>query len=280
MFERTFAAAAAGLLGALPARAYEISYGMPVVAPVARQAHHLQVLLFWVCVAIAGVVFGAMIYSILKFRTATGAVPGRTLLQSTRAEIVWTLLPVVILISMAVPAARTLIRAEDAHGAELSVKATGYAWKWRYEYLGTGVSFDSTLAADSSYARKLRSGADPGTIKDELPAVDNPLVVPVDTRVRLLLTGNEAAHSRWLPQFAVRKDAPADVVKETWLKADRVGRYPARCAEPCRGDHGFMPIVVEALSKDDFARWLAAKSEAARAAAGVASPATGTAAAL
>jgi cytochrome c oxidase subunit II len=186
----------------------------------------------------------------------------------------------VILISMAVPAARTLIQTPDAHDAELSVKATAYPWKWSYEYLGTGVNFDSTLAADSSSARARRSGVDPGTIKDDLLAVDNPLVVPVDTQVRLLLAGNEAAHSRWLPQFAVPRDALPGFVAEAWLKAERLGRYPARCTGPCRGEHGFLPIVVEVLSKEDFARWLAAKNEAARAAAGVAMPATDAATAL
>ena len=274
MLERKFAAvaaslcAAASLIAAAPVFAYESSYNMPVgVTPISRQVYGLHMLLFWVCVAIALVVFGVMIYSIVKFRKSKGAAPDRTLLHSTPIEVVWTVIPVVILISMAVPAARTLIAMEDTRNAELSVKVTGYQWKWRYEYLGTDVSFYSTLAADSNVARQLRSGIDPNTVKDYLLAVDNPLVVPVDTKVRLLLTGNDVIHSWWVPQFAVKKDAIPGFVNEAWFKAEKIGRYPGQCAELCGRDHAFMPIVVEVLSKDDFARWLAAQKEAASAAA-------------
>ena len=281
MLERKFAAVAAslcataGLIAAAPVFAYENSYNMPVgVTPISRQVHGLHMLLFWVCVAIALVVFGAMIYSIVKFRNSKGSVPDRTLLHSTQVEVAWTLIPVVILISMAVPAARTLIAMEDTRNAELSVKVTGYQWKWRYEYLGTDVSFYSTLAADSNYARQLRSGIDPNTVKDYLLSVDNPLVVPVDTKVRLLLTGNDVIHSWWVPQFAVKKDAIPGFVNEAWFKAEKTGRYPGQCAELCGRDHAFMPIVVEVRSKDDFARWLAAQKEAAAAAGGSASAAT------
>ena len=266
-------------LAAAPARAAESSYNMPVgVTPISRQVHDLHMLLFWVCAAIAVVVFSAMIYSIVKFRKSKGAVADRTLTHSTQVEVVWTLIPVLILVAMAVPAARTLIQMEDTRNAELSVKVTGYQWKWRYEYLGTDVSFYSTLATDSNIARQLRSGIDPNTVKDYLRSVDNPLVVPVDTKVRLLLTGNDVIHSWWVPQFAVKKDAIPGFVNEAWFKAEKVGRYPGQCAELCGRDHAFMPIVVEVLSKQDFARWLAAKKDAARAAAAVAADAATSAA--
>jgi cytochrome c oxidase subunit 2 len=278
MFNRKLAGVFAGLLAAAPAFAYESTYNLPVgVTPISREVYGLHMMMFWVCVAIAALVFGVMIYSIVKFRRSTGAIPDTTLLHSTKVEIVWTVIPVLILISTAIPAARTLIKMEDTRNAELSIKVTGYQWKWQYDYLGKGVSFYSTLDADSNYARQLNSGIDPTTVKDYLLAVDHPLVVPVDTKVRLLLTGNDVIHAWWVPDFAVKKDAIPGFVNEAWFKAEKVGRYPGQCAELCGRDHGFMPIVVEVLSKEDYAKWLAAQQEAAKAAAAPAAPAAATA---
>ena len=278
MFNGKFAGVLAGLVAAVPAFAYESTYNLPVgVTPISREVYGLHMMMFWVCVAIAAVVFGAMILSIWKFRRSTGAVPDTTLLHSTKVEVVWTVIPVLILISTAIPAARTLIKMEDTRNAELSVKVTGYQWKWQYDYLGKGVTFYSTLDADSNYARQLNSGIDPNSVKDYLLAVDHPLVVPVDTKVRLLLTGNDVIHAWWVPDFAVKKDAIPGFVNEAWFKAEKVGRYPGQCAELCGRDHGFMPIVVEVLSKQDYAKWLTAQQEAAKAAASPAAPAATTA---
>ena len=179
---------------------------------------------------------------------------------------------------MAVPAAKTLVKMEDTRNAELSVKVTGYQWKWQYEYLGKGVSFFSSLATESNYARQLNSGVDVTTVKDYLLDVDNALVVPVDTKVRLLLTGNDVIHSWWVPDFAVKKDAIPGFINEAWFKAEKIGRYTGQCAELCGRDHGFMPIVVNVVSKEDFAKWLAAQQDAAKAATTTAPAATAAAA--
>ena len=273
MSNRKLVCALAALLVALPALAYESSYNMPVgVTAISREVHGLHMLIFWVCVAIAVVVFGVMLYSIWKFRKSKGAVPDTTLTHSTQVEVVWTVIPVAILVSMAIPAARTLIKMEDTRNAELSVKVTGYQWKWQYEYLGSGVSFFSSLSEDSNLARQLNSGVDVTQVKDYLLNVDHPLVVPVDTKVRLLLTGNDVIHSWWVPDFAVKKDTIPGYINEAWFKANRTGRFTGQCAELCGRDHGFMPIVVNVVSKADFATWLDAQAAAEKAAASAADP--------
>ena len=280
MLNRKVFSALGGLLAAVPALAYESSYNMPMgVTAIAREVHGLHMQIFWVCVAIAVAVFGVMIYSIVAFRKSNGAVPDRTLLHSTKVEVIWTIIPVAILIFMAVPAAKTLVKMEDTRNAELSVKVTGYQWKWQYEYLGKGVSFYSSLATESNYARQLNSGVDVTKVKDYLLDVDNAMVVPVDTKVRVLLTGNDVIHSWWVPDFAVKKDAIPGFINEAWFKVDTIGRYTGQCAELCGRDHGFMPIVVNVVSKEDFAKWLAAQQQATMAATTTA-PAAPAAAAL
>ena len=280
MLNRKVFSALGGLLAAVPALAYESSYNMPMgVTAIAREVHGLHMQIFWVCVAIAVAVFGVMIYSIVAFRKSNGAVPDRTLLHSTKVEVIWTIIPVAILIFMAIPAAKTLVKMEDTRNAELSVKVTGYQWKWQYEYLGKGVSFYSSLATESNYARQLNSGVDVTKVKDYLLDVDNAMVVPVDTKVRVLLTGNDVIHSWWVPDFAVKKDAIPGFINEAWFKVDTIGRYTGQCAELCGRDHGFMPIVVNVVSKEDFAKWLAAQQQATKAATTTA-PAAPAAAAL
>ena len=260
MLNRKVASVLGGLLAARPAFAYESSYNMPVgVTDISARVHGLHMLIFWICVVIAVAVFGAMIYSIVRFRHSAGAVPDKSLTHSTNVEVVWTLIPALILVAMAIPAARTLVDMEDTRNSQMTIKVTGYQWKWHYDYLGSGVAFFSTLSADSNEARQLNSGIDVSQVKDYLLSVDNPLVVPVDTKVRLLVTGNDVIHSWWVPDFAVKKDAIPGFVNEAWFKANRTGRYTGQCAELCGRDHGFMPIVVEVVSKEDFAAWLAAK---------------------
>ena len=280
MFNRKVATVLAGLAFAAPALAYESTYNLPVGATdISAKVFGLHMMMFWVCVAIAAVVFGVMIFSIWKFRKSKGAVADRTLTHSTNVEVVWTVIPVIILVATAIPAARTLIAMEDTRNSELTVKVVGYQWKWQYDYLGKGVSFYSTLAAESNVARQLNSGIDPRTVKDYLLDVDHPLVVPVDTKVRLLLTGNDVIHSWWVPDFAVKKDAIPGFINESWFKANRVGRFTGQCAELCGRDHGFMPIVVNVVSKPEFAAWLTAQQAAAKAAAdGVEAPAATAAA--
>ncbi len=254
------------------------------VTAMSRNVYGLHMLIFWVCVGIAVVVFAAMIWSLVKYRKSQGAVPDTTMVHNTRVEIVWTAIPVVILIAMAVPAARTLVEIEDTTRTDLTIKVTGFQWGWNYEYLDQGVSFFSRLDRRSDAARELGSTIDPNTVDHYLLSVDHPLVVPVGQKVRLLVTGADVIHSWWVPAFAVKKDAIPGFVNEAWFKidADKVGLYRGQCAELCGRDHGFMPIVVDARSKEDFDAWLkeqAAQQKQAAAPAATAPTASSTTAA-
>jgi cytochrome c oxidase subunit 2 len=213
-----------------------------------------------VCVVIAIAVFGVMIYSIVKFRRSQGAVAAN-FDHSTRAEIVWTVVPIVILVSMAVPAAATLVRIEDTRNSELTVQVTGYQWRWHYKYLDRNVEFFSSLARDSDAARQLGSGVDPKSVKNYLLDVDHPLVVPVGKKVRILLTAGDVIHAWWVPAFGMKKDAIPGFVNEMWFRADQVGIYRGQCAELCGRDHGFMPVVVDVRSQEDFDSWLKAQQD-------------------
>jgi cytochrome c oxidase subunit 2 len=261
---RPLAAAAVVLAAwATPASAFR-ELNMPVgVSELSIKIYHLHMLIFWVCVAIAAVVFGVMIYSIAAFRKSRGAIADTHLTHSTKVEIVWTVIPVIILVFMAVPAARTIIDIEDTRGTQLSIKVTGYQWKWHYDYLDQNVNFFSTLARASNAARQLGSGIDPNTVPNYLLDVDNPLVIPAGMKVRLLVTANDVIHAWWVPAFGMKKDAIPGFINELWIKVteDKIGTYRGQCAELCGRDHGFMPIVVEVKSKKDFAAWLKTKQE-------------------
>jgi cytochrome c oxidase subunit 2 len=179
-------------------------------------------------------------------------------------EIVWTTIPVLILIGSAVPAAKTLIETENATNTELTIRVTGYQWKWGYEYVDAGVNVLSTLDGASNEARQLGSGIDPNSVPDYLLNVDHPLVVPAGTKVRLLLSAQDVIHSWWVPALAVKKDAIPGFINELWFKVDedKTGVYRGQCAELCGRDHGFMPIVVDVKSKAEFAQWLEAQKAA------------------
>jgi cytochrome c oxidase subunit 2 len=231
------------------------------VTILSKKIYSLHQLIMWVCVILAVVVFGAMIYSLMKFRKSKGAEPDRTLVHSTKVEIVWTVIPIMILVGMAVPIAKTLIEIEDMGHVDVNIKVTGYQWKWEYEYLGQNVSFFSTLKRDSNAARQLGSGIDPQTIEHYLLDVDNPLVVPAGQKIRFLLTAQDVIHAWWVPAFGMKKDAIPGYVNEIWVQvdADKVGTYRGQCAELCGQDHGFMPIVVEVKSPAEYDAWLRAK---------------------
>jgi cytochrome c oxidase subunit 2 len=231
------------------------------VTILSRKIYGLHMTIFWWCVAIGVVVFGVMIYSLVKFRKSQGAEADKTLVHSTKVEIVWTVIPIGILVLMAVPTAKTLIEIEDMGNVGLNIKVTGYQWKWEYEYLGQNVSFFSTLKRDSNEARQLGSGVDPKTVPNYLLDVDNPLVVPAGTKIRFLLTAQDVIHAWWVPAFGMKKDAIPGYVNEIWVQvdADKLGTYRGQCAELCGQDHGFMPIVVEVKSPADYDTWLRAK---------------------
>jgi cytochrome c oxidase subunit II len=291
-----FALSAAGVALALPAWADPSTPGsgwaqlnMPRgVTDISRKIYDLHMTIFWICVAIGVVVFGVMIWSIIHFRKSRGAVADVTLVHNTRVEIVWTIIPCIILIAMAVPAARVLVELEDTTKSGLTIKVTGFQWGWQYDYLDQGVLYYSRLDRASDAARELMSGIDVTTVPHYLLNVDHPLVVPVDTKVRLLITGADVIHSWWLPDFGVKKDAIPGFINEAWFRidADKPGVYRGQCAELCGRDHGFMPIVVTAVSKADFDTWLkntaaeekqASVPDAPAAPAGTAAPASATA---
>jgi cytochrome c oxidase subunit 2 len=233
------------------------------VTEISRNIYALHMEIFWICVIIAVLVFGAMIYSIIAYRKSKGAVADVTLVHNTTVELIWTAVPVAILVAMAVPAAKTLIQIEDNTKTDLSIKVTGFQWGWQYDYLDSGVAYFSRLDRQSDAARHLMSGIDPETVDHYLLSVDHPLVVPVGSKVRLLITGADVIHSWWVPAFGVKKDAIPGFVNEAWFKVDtdKPGLYRGQCAELCGRDHGFMPIVVDVRSKEDFESWLKQKAE-------------------
>jgi cytochrome c oxidase subunit 2 len=242
------------------------------VTELSREIYGLHMLILWICVGIAVAVFSVMIYSIATFRKSKGAVPA-SFDHNTQAEVIWTLIPVIILVAMAVPAARTLVKIEDTRNVDLTVKVTGYQWKWQYDYVDEGVSFFSTLAHDSNVARQTGSGADVHQIENYLLEVDHPLVVPVNKRVRVLVTGADVIHNWWVPDFGIKKDAIPGFINEMWFKAETVGTYRGQCAELCGRDHGFMPVVVKVVDQAEYDAWLAGEKASRQAAATAPAPA-------
>jgi cytochrome c oxidase subunit 2 len=236
------------------------------VTELSREIYGLHMLILWVCVAIAVAVFSVMIYSIATFRKSKGAVSA-DFDHNTKAEVIWTVIPVVILVAMAIPAAQTLVKIEDTRNTDLTVKVTGYQWKWQYEYVDEGVSFFSTLSSASNEARQLDSGVDVHQVDNYLLDVDNPLVVPVHKKVRVLVTAADVIHNWWVPDFGLKKDAIPGYINELWFKAEKVGTYRGQCAELCGRDHGFMPVVVRVVEQAEYDAWLAEQKAARQAAA-------------
>jgi len=232
---------------------------------IAHQIYDLHTLIMWIIVGIFVVVFGAMTYSIVAHRKSVGH-KAEQFHENTTVEIIWTVIPFIILIGMALPATKTVIAMKDTSGADITIKATGYQWKWGYDYLQEGISFFSTLATPreqiDDYERK-------GTKKGEnyLIEVDNPVVVPVGKKVRIITTANDVIHAWWVPQLGIKQDAIPGFVRDTWFRADKEGTYRGQCAELCGKDHGFMPIVVEAVSPEKYASWVAEQKKKVAAAA-------------
>ena len=236
-------------------------YNLPTgVTDLAQRMYGLHMLVFWICVGIAVVVFGVMIYSLLKFRHSKGAIPDTTMIHSTKVEIIWTIIPVVILVVMAIPAADLILAQEDTRNSELSIKVTGYQWKWEYQYMDAaeGIDFFSTLAQPSNFARQLNSGIDPKTVPNYLLEVDKPMVIPSGTKVRILLTSQDVIHAWWVPDLGAKRSAIPGFVNEIWFKVDpgKEGVYRGQCAALCGRDHGFMPVVVDVRTPDAFKKWV------------------------
>jgi len=238
------------------------------VTTTSQSVYDLHMIIFWVCCVIGVVVFGAMIYSMLYHRKSKGAVAAQ-FHESTTMEILWTVVPIVILVGMAIPATSTLLAMEDSSEADMTIKVTGIQWKWKYDYVdgeGAGVSFVSSLHPDHNEARMVGSGADLTKFGDSyLMEVDNPLVIPTGKKVRFLLTAADVIHSWWVPDLGWKKDAIPGFVNEAWTLVEEPGVYRGKCAELCGKDHGFMPIVVVAKAPDDYAKWVAEQMGAAEA---------------
>jgi cytochrome c oxidase subunit II len=247
-------------------------YNLPIgVTSLSHDIYTLHMEVFWICVGIAVVVFGVMIYALVKFRHSQGAIPDTTMLHSTKVEVIWTIIPVVILVVMAIPAAKVILFMEDTRNSELSIRVTGYQWKWQYQYMDAaeGVNFFSTLARDSNFARQLRSGIDPKTVPNYLLEVDKPMVIPSGTKVRLLLTSQDVIHAWWVPDFGAKRSAIPGFVNELWFRVDpgKEGIYRGQCAALCGRDHGFMPVVVDVRTPDDFKKWVEEQKAAVKQAA-------------
>jgi cytochrome c oxidase subunit 2 len=262
---RAVAGTVAGLcvatLAAAPAQAaYEMNL-VRGVTEVSHNAFNLHMISLWVCAAIGVVVFGAMFYSLFAFRKSRGAVAAN-FHENTTVEVIWTVIPFIILIAMAFPATKSLLTLEDTSGPELTIKVTGYQWRWQYDYLDQGVSFFSNLAATSRDAIKADPHADANYLRD----VDNPLVVPVNTRIRFIFTSNDVIHSWWVPELGWKQDTIPGFINDAWTNIPQPGFYRGQCAELCGKDHGFMPIVVEAKTREDYETWLTAKKAEAEAA--------------
>jgi len=225
------------------------------VTELSAETYGLHMQVFYWCCAIAVVVFGAMVYSLVKHRKSLGVEPAQ-FSHSMKAEVIWTIIPIVILLIMAVPSAETMIKLEDTRKPDLTIVATGYQWKWHYEYQGEDLDFYSTLSRSSADARRKNSGIDPYTVENYLLDVDNRLVVPRGKKVRLLLTSNDVVHAWWVPDLAIKKDAIPGFVNESWFRADVAGVYRGQCAELCGMDHGYMPIVVEVVEPEEYQAWL------------------------
>ncbi len=247
---RQLAALAAAVFpgAALAAWEYNFQNG---VTPVAQNIERLHEFIFWICCAIFVGVFGVMFYSLIKHRKSTGHQAAQ-FHENTLVEIVWTVIPFLILLFMAFPATRTILSAHDTSAPDMTIKVTGYQWKWNYDYMQEGFGYYSSLATPLAQI----DGREPKG-PNYLLEVDHPLVVPVDTKVRVLITANDVIHSWWVPAFGIKQDAIPGFVRDTWFRAEKVGVYRGQCAELCGKEHAFMPVVVDVRSKDDYAKWLA-----------------------
>lgn len=230
------------------------------VTTIARDQMWLHNMILIVCLVIFVAVFGVMFYSIFKHRKSKGAVSAN-FHESVAVEIAWTVVPFLIVIGMALPATKVVVAMKDTTNADVTIKATGYQWKWGYDYLkgeGEGIGFLSTL--DAGQRHDSDSGA-PERVDNYLLKVDNPLVVPVDKKIRIITTANDVIHAWMVPAFGVKQDAIPGFVRDTWFRAEKIGDYYGQCAELCGKEHAYMPIHVKVVSADDYAAWVDTKKK-------------------
>lgn len=229
----------------------------PGVTGTSREIFDLHMIILWICVAIGVVVFGVMFWSILAHRKSNGRKPAN-FHEHTAVEVAWTIVPFIILVVMAIPATATLVEMYDTTESDIDIKVTGYQWRWKYDYIEEDFGFFSNMATsqDEIYNRTAKK-------ENYLLEVDNPLVVPVGKKIRLLVTANDVIHSWWVPAFGVKKDAIPGFINETWTRVDEPGIYRGQCTELCGKDHAFMPVVVKAVPQDEYDEWVVAQKEAA-----------------
>ena len=227
------------------------------VTQVSRDVFELHMLIFYICVAIGAVVFSVMFYSLFRYTKKRNPNPA-TFHESTKLEVAWTVVPFLILIAMAVPASKTLTEIYDDEEGEINIQVVGYQWKWEYKYLEDDINFFSNLSTDQDEIYNLVPKGE-----NYLLEVDEPLIIPVDTRVRFLITANDVIHSWWVPDFAIKQDAIPGFINTAWTRAEETGIYRGNCTELCGKNHGFMPVVVKVVEKDEYNDWVLAKKEEA-----------------
>lgn len=225
------------------------------VTETSHKVYELHMIILYVVTVIGTIVFGVMAWSIFHHRKSKGheAVQFH---HSTTAEIIWTVIPVFILVGMAIPATQVLIFMEKTGDAEMTLKVTGHQWKWQYDYLDEDITIISALHADDRAASQIDSGIDPESIENYLQNVDNPIVLPIDTKIRILTTASDVIHAWWVPALGWKRDAIPGFINDNWTNIKKVGIYRGKCTELCGKDHGFMPIVVHAVTKEDYAIWV------------------------
>jgi len=232
---------------------------MQGVTKVSHDIYDLHMLILWICVFIGIVVFGAMFYSIYHHRKSKGHEAAQ-FHENTTVEIVWTIIPTLILIGMAIPATKTMLELADVQKSDMTIQVTGKQWYWDYKYLDNDIHFESHLDEASEIAHRTK-GADPRSVKNYLLEVDKPLVIPVKKKIRFVLTSGDVIHSWWVPDLGWKKDANPGFINEAWTSVDKAGTYRGQCTELCGRDHGFMPIVVIAMEQADYDAWVKKTSE-------------------
>lgn len=225
------------------------------VTQLSHELYDLHMLILWICVFIGVGVFGTMFYSIYHHRKSKGH-KAEQFHENTTVEIIWTIIPTIILVAMAIPATKAVIDLDKVQESEMSIKVTGKQWYWEYEYLDNGIRFESHLDEASEKAHRLSSEMDPRSVSNYLLNVDKPLVVPVGKKIRFLFTAGDVIHSWWVPQLGWKKDANPGFVNEAWVSVDKPGVYRGQCTELCGRDHGFMPVVVIAMEQDQYNAWV------------------------
>ncbi len=249
-----------GLAALLIASSAQAEYGLNMtrgVTPISQEIYGLHMIVFWICVIIGIGVFGVMAISIVKHRKSKGA-QAANFHESTTVEIVWTVVPLLVLVGIAIPATATLLKLENTDNADLEIQVTGIQWKWKYTYLDEGITFVSSLAQES---RDVIS--DPTGHENYLLDVDNPIVLPINKKIRFLFNSDDVIHAWWVPELAVKQDALPGFINDSWATIEEPGIYRGQCAELCGKDHGFMPIVVHAVTENEYAQWIAEQKAAA-----------------